>query len=257
MSPIKTARSLACPPVRPSDRPSACRPPAAVSNVVPSQQRNTLFNFSSKVEVSLPRGWLSTNYYGRGVASAGGVVRWRNGRGCSRQISSFCLSKSNLCPSYQCHFYWWALFCCFFFPLSPFFFFLQRPHKIFQLAETNCHPHTIWQTEMQLDSSTCKAKKTVQMDQKREQVLFFQVRLFVCFKVNLQGDFFLFRLLLFFFLHEAQSSPSGPTVTAVPLIEDDNITAGLPPSLFFDWNKTHSMPICAAKPISSSSDGMA
>lgn len=136
----------------------------------------------------------------------------------------------------------------FFFPLSPFFFFLQRPHKIFQLAETNCHPHTIWQTEMQLDLSTCKAKKTVQMDQKWEQVLFFQVRLFVCFKVNLQGDFFLFRLLLFFFLHEAQSSPSGPTVTAVPLIEDDNITAGLPPSLFLTEIKPIACPYVLPSP---------
>lgn len=147
-----------------------------------------------------------------GWAGAGGAVRWWEGL----QPSNICLSQSNPCPSYQCHFYWLAFFLFF---LLFFFFFLQgRPHKIFQLAGTNCNPHTIWEAEMQLDSRTCKAKKTVQMDQKWEQGFFC---LFVCFEVNLEEDFF----------------PPSSSPFFFPSVKPNHLSQA-PPLLLRRWLKT-------------------
>lgn len=80
-----------------------------------------------------------------------------------------------------------------------------------------------------------KTKETAQMEQKES----------FCFEV--EGVFF------FFFFPSLWSAIISVSLAdaAVPVTEGDNIGA------VFDWNKTRSMPICAANPISSSSDGMA
>lgn len=64
------------------------------------------------------------------------------------------------------------------------------------------------------------------------------------FEVNLQEGFF-FSLLWIPIISVSLAD------AAVLVTEGDNIGA------VFDWNKTRSMPICAANPISSSSDSMA
>lgn len=83
---------------------------------------------------------------------------------------------------------------------------------------------------LQLDLSTCdvyETKENVQMDKEK-----------FCVEINLQVCECVFPVI-----------SVSLTGAAVPVTEGDNIMA--------DWNKNHCMPICAANPISSSSDGMA
>ena len=58
-------------------------------------------------------------------------------------------------------------------------------------------------------------------------------------------------IFVFFFLLWSPIISVSLGDAAVPVTEGDNIGG------VFDWNKTRGMPICAANPISSSSDGMA
>lgn len=142
MSPIKTARSLARPPARRRRRPQP-------RLMFCQGNSETLFSTShQRWKFHYPvDGYRLTITEGCGGVGVGASVKY------PKSMSVISVS---------------------FLLMGVFLLFLPgSPHKIFQLAGTNCHPHTIWEAEMQLDGSTCKAKKRVQMDQKRERGFLF------------------------------------------------------------------------------------
>lgn len=211
MSPIKTARSLACP----------CLP-AAMSNVLPSQQWNTLFSTShQRWKFHYPVDGYQLTITENCCSCQLPVSVWRNSGGfiaesayhinvaCDRLMS--CAGMANA----KCPISWNKL--------SP-------QHNMEDIKKG-----------LQLDLSTwavytvLKLKKAPQMGRKKS----------FCFEVNLQEVVFCVCSC------EAQSSRSASLMLLCWWLK--SITSGL----FLTEIKTRSMPICAANPISSSSDGMA